>query len=87
MQVLPPDTSEAFLCGSIFNETAFYFGEKQGMLVNDDCSFWYNRVRDSEYQCGIEEKNFCMARDQYAWPDKNNPTLKCVVIGTECYNS
>ena len=27
-------------CGSIFNKTAFCLGEKQGMLVNDDCSSW-----------------------------------------------
>ena len=34
------------LCGSIFYETAFYSVEKEGMLVNDECSSWYNRVGD-----------------------------------------
>ena len=43
-EVLHLDTFEDFLCGSIFDKTAFYLGEKQGMLVKDECSSWYNRV-------------------------------------------
>ena len=35
---------EAFLYDSIFDITPFYLGEKQGMLVNDECSSWYNRI-------------------------------------------
>ena len=27
-------------------KTAFCLGEKQGMLANDECSSWYNRVGD-----------------------------------------
>ena len=38
--VLPPDTFEAFLCRSIFDKTTFCLEEKQGMLVNDECSSW-----------------------------------------------
>ena len=41
---LPPDTFEAFLRGGIFHRTAFCLGEKQGMLVNNGCSSWQNRV-------------------------------------------
>ena len=41
--VLLPDAFEAFLCGSIFDKTAFCLGGKQGMLVNDECSSWYKR--------------------------------------------
>ena len=43
-EVLPLDASEALLHGSIFDNTAFCLGEKQGKLVNDECNFWYNRV-------------------------------------------
>ena len=42
--VLPMDTFEAFLRGSISNKTAFCLGAKQGMLVNNEGSSWYNRV-------------------------------------------
>ena len=42
--VIPPDAFKAFLCGSIFDKSAFCLGEKQGMLVNNECSSWYNRV-------------------------------------------
>ena len=37
-----------FICtqhpSNIFNKAVFCLGEKQGMLVNDECSLWYNRV-------------------------------------------
>ena len=45
-KVLPPDAFEAFLRGSIFDEPALRLGEKQGVLVNDECSSQYNRVGD-----------------------------------------
>ena len=39
-------TFETLLCGSIFDKTSFCLGEKEGMLVNNECSAWYNRVGD-----------------------------------------
>ena len=44
--VVPPDAFETFRCGSIFDKTAFCLGEKEVMLVNDECSSCYNRVGD-----------------------------------------
>ena len=38
------DAFEAFLLNSTFNKTIFYLGEKQGLLVRDECSSWCNRV-------------------------------------------
>ena len=83
VQALP----EAFLHGSIFDRTAFCFGEKQGMLVNDECSRWCNRVGnflvsiwDRRKQLLYIDGSACMAR-------QNNPTpLECVVNVTECYD-
>ena len=46
-KVLPLDTFEAFLHGSVFDKTTFSLEEKQGKLVNAECSSWYNRVGDS----------------------------------------
>ena len=43
---LPPDAFETFLCGSIFDKTAFCLGKKEDTLVNIECSSWYNRVGD-----------------------------------------
>ena len=43
-EVLRPDTFKAAFQGSVFDKTAFHLGEKQGMLVNNECSSWYNRV-------------------------------------------
>ena len=45
-QVLPLDAFEACLHGSIFDDTAFCCGGKQYMLLNGECSLWYNRVGD-----------------------------------------
>ena len=44
-QVLP-QAFEAFLCSSIFDKALFCLGEKQNMLVNDECSSRYSRVGD-----------------------------------------
>ena len=46
--VLLPDAFEAFFVGAFMIKlhTAFCFGEKQGMLVNNECSSGYNRVDD-----------------------------------------
>ena len=41
-KVLSPNALEAFHCGIIFNKAVFCLGEKQGMLVNDECSSWCN---------------------------------------------
>ena len=45
-KVLPLDAFEAFLHGSTFDKTAFCLEVKQGKLVIDECSSWYNRVGD-----------------------------------------
>ena len=48
--------------------------EKQGMLVNDERSSWYNRVGDFlKHQFGIGEEKFYTAMDQNALPDRATP--------------
>ena len=60
------DAFKAFLHDSIFDKTVLCLGEKQGMLVNDECSSWYIRVGDFKYEYGIGENNFCTPMDQLA---------------------
>ena len=43
-KVFPPDAFKAYLCGSVFDKIVFCLGEKQDVLVNNECSSWYNRV-------------------------------------------
>ena len=45
-QVLLPDAFEDFMHRRVFNKTVLCLGEKQGMIVNNDCSSWCNRVDD-----------------------------------------
>ena len=37
-QVLAPEAFEGFIHSSIFDNAVFCLGEKQGMLVNDECT-------------------------------------------------
>ena len=63
-QVLTPEEFEAFIHGSIFNKAVFCLGEKQGKLVNNECSSWYNKVGYFKCRFGIGEKKVCTAIDQ-----------------------
>ena len=53
-EVPPLNTFEAFLHANVINQTVFCSGEKQGMLVNDECISWYNRVYDFLVSCSLE---------------------------------
>ena len=45
-QILTLEAFEAFNYRGIFNKAVFCLGEEQGMLINDECRSWCNRVRD-----------------------------------------
>ena len=45
-QVLTPEAFKPFNHSSIFDKAVFCLGEKQGMMINDECRSWYNRVGD-----------------------------------------
>ena len=84
-QVLLPDAFEAFVCSSPFNKSVFCLGEKQGMLLNDECSSWYNR--EGEYLLSVwEKKNRILFSSEstngISWM---NPTSECEANDTECY--
>ena len=83
------DTSHRHKCDPVAtrdDKTAFCLGEKQGMLVNGECSSWYNRVGDFlKYQFGIRAKKFfVMAMDWHARHNRTTPTPECMVNGIEC---
>ena len=48
-------------------------GDKQGMLVNNECSSWCNRVPKFLYQFGIGQKKFYTAMDEHVQPDRTTP--------------
>ena len=45
-QVLTLDVFETFCRSSILKKSVFFLGVEQGMLINDKCSSWCNRVGD-----------------------------------------
>ena len=61
MQILTPEAFEAFK--HIFDKAMFCLGEEQGMLVNDECSLWYNRLEIFSCQFGKGGKKCLMAMD------------------------
>ena len=78
---------EALLHGSIFDKTAFYLEEKQGMLVNNECSSWCNTVSDFLVSVWDGRKQLFCIDGAVCMPRQNNPTPECVVNGTEYYDS
>ena len=84
-KVLPVDTFEAFLRGSIFNKTAFCSGEKQGMLVNDECSSWYNKVGDFLVSVWDRRKEILYGNESVCMA-RQDPTPECMVSGTEFHD-
>ena len=53
-----------FCHGCISDKVVLCSGDKQGMLVNNECSSWYSRVGDFKHQFEIGRKKFYMALDQ-----------------------
>ena len=45
------------------------------MLVNFDCSSWYNRVGDFSVSIWDRRNSDCTPTDQHAWPNKTTPLL------------
>ena len=72
--MLLPDVFDEFILHSIFSKMVFCLGEKQGMIVNNECSSWYNRVGD------FDERSACKV-------SQSDPTLECEAIGNNCYGS
>ena len=56
--MLTPEAFEAFNHSRIFDKDVLHLGEKQGMLINDECSLWYNRVGDFLLSVWDRRKNF-----------------------------
>ena len=85
-QILTPEAFEAFNHSSIFDKTVFCLGEKQGMLINDECSSWYNRVGDFLMSVWDRRKEILYGNGLVGEVNRNNPTPECEVNGTECYD-
>ena len=84
-RVLLLDDFEAFLCSSSFDKTVFCLGEKQGMLINDECSCWYNRVGDFLLSVWDRRKEILYGNGRVYRVSQDNSTQECEVNGTECY--
>ena len=71
--------------GAFSIKREFCSGEKQGMLGNDECSSWYNKVGDILVSVWDRRKQFLYVDGSACMARQNNPTPpECVVSGTEC---
>ena len=86
-QVLTLEAFEAFIRGSIFNKAVLRLCEKQGMLVNNECSSWYNKVGDLIILVWDWKKEILYSSGSIGEVDQHNLTPECDVNGTECYDS
>ena len=75
------------LCGSIFDKTVLCLGKKQGILINNECSSWYNRVGNFFVSVWDRRKPLLYVDRSACMTWQNNSTPECVINGTECYDS
>ena len=69
-----PDAFEAFLyCIRNFNKVVFCLGKKQGMLENDECTSWNNKVCNFCCWFGIEERRVHVLINQHAGSVSSTP--------------
>ena len=57
------------------------------MLVNDECSSWYNKVGDFLMLVWDRRKEILYGNGSIGEVGQNIPTPGCVVNGTGCYDS
>ena len=54
-----------FAVAVLIKLAVFCLGEKQGMLINDKCSFWYSRVGDFLWSVWVGGRKSYTAMDRY----------------------
>ena len=87
-QVLTLEAFEAFIHRSIFDKAVLCLGKKQGMLVNDECSSWYNKVGGFLLSVWYRRKEILDGNGSIGEViSQNNPTPGRVVNGPGCYDS
>ena len=65
-QIILQDAFEAFLHSSIFISAVYWLGDKQGVLVNNECSFCCKRVDTSLLPVLDRREEIFMMMDQHA---------------------
>ena len=84
--ILTLEAFEAFNHSSIFDKAVFCLDEKQGMLINDECSSWYDSVGDILMSVWDRRKEILCGNGIVGEVNRNNPTLECEVNGAKCYD-
>ena len=85
-QTLTLGAFKAFNHSRIFNKFVFCLGEEQGMLINDECSSWYNRVGNFLMSVWERREEILYGNGLVCEVNQNNPTPECGVSGTKCYD-
>ena len=65
----------------------FCLGEKQGMMLNNECSSWYNRLGDFSINLGKKKTLIVHQQISMYGPTKQLTPAEYVVNGTECYDN
>ena len=74
-----------FFVAAFSDKTPFCLREKDGMLVNDECSSCYNRGGEFLVEWN-SRKQLLYVNGAACMAQLNNTTPECVVNGTECYD-
>ena len=81
-----PDAFEDITHHRVLDEMVFCLGEKQGMIVNGDCSLWYDRV-GGFMSVWKRRKEILYGEGSACKVSQNDPTLDCEAKGSNSYGS
>ena len=56
------------------------------MLINDECSSWYNSVGHFKMSVWDRREKILYGNGLVGEVNRNNPTPECEVNGTKCYD-
>ena len=68
-------------------KVCFVLGAKQSLLINDECSSWYDKARDLLMLVWNMRKEILYGNAPVGEVNRNNPTPECEVNDTACYDS
>ena len=76
---------ETLVIVAFLKKKFFCLDFKQGILINDECSSWYNRVGDFLVSVWDRRKEILYGNGSVGEVSRISPAPECEVNGTECY--
>ena len=80
--VITKEAYDTFNSASVFDKSVFCLGEKQGLIVSDECSNWYNEVGSFMMSIWEVRKEILCGNGFPSGIVQTNPALECEANGS-----